>query len=119
MYCNIKKWILKIKMGVKMGVKNFKIDLHIHTPASRDFKGEKSENGYESILKEAKEAELDLICFTDHFSISGFRCFQEKKKKILETIDNLRSLDLFGQEHLEKDRKIKEDLYGCKSNNGS
>ncbi|UUV17343.1 PHP domain-containing protein [Fusobacteria bacterium ZRK30] len=81
-----------------MNKKNFKIDLHIHTLESRDFKGDKSENSLDKVLEEAIEAELDLICFTDHFSVKGFDQYDKKKKKLLEMIDTARSYGFYGEE---------------------
>lgn len=46
--------------------KFIKIDLHIHTPASHDYKGPRNGNEYLQILREAKSKDLGIIAITDH-----------------------------------------------------
>ena len=51
-----------------------KIDLHIHTPASEDYKGNKEDDKeYLRILHAAKSKRLSVIAITDHNSIEGYR----------------------------------------------
>ncbi|MFA6216419.1 MAG: RNA-binding domain-containing protein [Candidatus Omnitrophota bacterium] len=72
--------------------KFFKVDLHIHTPASKCYKGKKDEVEYLSIAKTAKQKNIKIIAFTDHNSIEGYKKFQEirenlqKQKTILSRI---------------------------------
>ena len=62
-----------------------KIDLHIHTPSSSCYKGEKSDDEYLRILGKAKAEELKIISFADHNSIEGYKkLFQIKDKLISE-----------------------------------
>lgn len=48
----------------------YRIDLHIHTPASEDY----AEQGatYLEILQEAERHNLEIIAFTDHNTVAGF-----------------------------------------------
>lgn len=61
----------------------FKVDLHIHTIASRDYKGEKTDSEYLKILQRAKERKLKAIAITDHNSIAGY-------EKLMELNENLK-----------------------------
>ncbi|MBU3104409.1 hypothetical protein [Clostridium gasigenes] len=51
---------------------NIIVDLHVHTPSSSDFKGEKNESNYLDIIRLAKEEKVDIIAIADHFSVKGF-----------------------------------------------
>jgi hypothetical protein len=61
----------------------YSIDLHLHTPASIDY--QQPEVSYLDILKRAEESGLDLIAFTDHNTVSGYR-------KMMEDIEQLKFL---------------------------
>jgi len=49
----------------------YTMDLHLHTPASSDYQ----QNGVEylDILKQAETRGLDMIAFTDHNTVAGYR----------------------------------------------
>ena len=64
----------------------YAMDLHIHTPASSDY--QQAEVSYLDILKQAEARGLDVISFTDHNTISGYRAMQEE----IEQLDLLKSL---------------------------
>ena len=51
-------------------------DCHIHTPASSDF--QQPEVTYLEILQRAEGRGLDIISFTDHNSVAGYRKMQEE-----------------------------------------
>jgi len=54
--------------------KFIKVDLHIHTPASPCYKGSKTDpTEYMKILRKALEEKIEVIAFTDHNSISGYK----------------------------------------------
>lgn len=65
------------------------IDLHIHTPASSDY--QQPDVSYLDILKRAEARGLDMIAFTDHNTVAGYREMQEefKQLKFLESINRL------------------------------
>jgi PHP family Zn ribbon phosphoesterase len=62
------------------------IDLHIHTPASSDFK--QAGVSYLDILQRAEAQGLDIISFTDHNTIAGYR----KMKEEIEQLGLLKTL---------------------------
>lgn len=56
------------------GAKVVKIDLHIHTPASKCFEkaGNTEDFCYKSLVKEAVENDIKIIAITDHNTFDGF-----------------------------------------------
>lgn len=54
----------------------YRIDLHIHTPASNCFFG--SKNSYHKIISACQNNNLDIIAVTDHHSIRGFKDLQKE-----------------------------------------
>lgn len=69
-----------------------KVDLHIHTPASSCYKGEKSDDEYLRILRQAKAQELKVISFTDHNSIEGYKTLLKLKERIISEKCSLSSI---------------------------
>jgi hypothetical protein len=67
----------------------YTIDLHLHTPASSDYQ----QNGVEylDILKRAEARGLDIIAFTDHNTVAGYRSMQEEIEQ-LELLEKLNRL---------------------------
>ncbi|RLD01857.1 MAG: transcriptional regulator [Chloroflexi bacterium] len=61
----------------------YTMDLHLHTPASEDYL--QPEIGYLDILKQAASKGLDIIAFTDHNTVAGYR-------RMMEEIDQLKLL---------------------------
>ncbi|MDQ6695108.1 MAG: putative DNA binding domain-containing protein [Chloroflexota bacterium] len=53
-----------------------KMDLHLHTPASSDYRDPGI--SYLDILKKAEEKGLDLIAFADHNTVSGYAAMHEE-----------------------------------------
>lgn len=60
----------------------YKVDLHIHTPASKCYKGKKVDEEYLRIIKKAKQEKIKIIAFIDHNSIDGFKKYKERKEKL-------------------------------------
>lgn len=60
----------------------YKIDLHIHTPASKDYRGLKDDEEYFRIIKSAINKDIKIIAFTDHNSIEGYKRLQEIKNSL-------------------------------------
>lgn len=58
----------------------YTMDLHLHTPASSDYQQEHV--SYIDILRRAESRGLDIIAFSDHNTIAGYR-------KMMEEIDSL------------------------------
>jgi PHP family Zn ribbon phosphoesterase len=65
------------------------MDLHLHTPASEDYL--QPDIGYLDILKEAAKKGLDIISFTDHNTVAGYRRMQEEidQLKLLQQLNRL------------------------------
>ena len=82
------------------------VDLHVHTPSSRDYKGTREKSEYSAIIKGANEFgassqakgkkqkresirnPIQCIAFTDHNSIEGFRTL----RNIQEELENFSKL---------------------------
>lgn len=103
----------------------YTIDLHVHTPASKDYKGKKDKGefkdiimktklGYRSTEKEKKDdikdyTKIDLIAITDHNSVDGFKLITEIKKETSELIKKLKERDP-NLEYI-KELQKEEDLF--------
>ena len=85
----------------------YHIDLHVHTPESRDYKGDKIGDEYLRILRSAKENKIDAICITDHLSIRGFKKLRDKEEQISILLTQLRGRSDADQKFIEK---IEEEL---------
>ncbi len=66
--------------------------MHIHTPASSCYKGEKSDDEYLRILRQAKAHDLKVISFTDHNSIEGYKTLLKIKDRIISEKRSLSSI---------------------------
>lgn len=67
-------------------LKWYTIDLHLHTPASEDYRH--PEVSYLDILKRAANMSLDIIAFTDHNTVAGYRRMKEEIEQ-LELLERL------------------------------
>ena len=56
----------------------YTMDLHIHTPASQDY--QQPDISYLDLLKQAEMRGLDMIAFTDHNTVSGYRHDRRNRK---------------------------------------
>lgn len=68
-----------------------RVDLHLHTPASTDFLDQ--DVTYLDMLQAAERKELDIIAFTDHNSVVGYRQMTEEihQLTLLEGLGRLRN----------------------------
>jgi hypothetical protein len=64
----------------------FSIDLHLHTPASSDY--QQPDVKYLEILQRAEARGLDIIAFTDHNTVAGYRKLQDEIQQ-LELLERL------------------------------
>lgn len=71
-----------------------RIDLHNHTLGSHDY--EQPEVGYLDILKQAEQRGLDIIAFTDHNTVNGYRHMQREiaDLELLERLGRIRPDEL-------------------------
>jgi len=53
-----------------------RIDLHIHTPGSKDY--QETDKTYLDILKKAESEKLDIIAFTDHNTVAGYAAMRQE-----------------------------------------
>lgn len=56
------------------------IDLHLHTPASSDY--QQPEVTFLDLLQRAEARGLDMIAFTDHNTIAGYRSMKEEIQRL-------------------------------------
>ena len=64
----------------------YSMDLHLHTPASGDF--QQPEVKYLELLQRAEARGLDIIAFTDHNTVAGYRKMQDEINQ-LEMLERL------------------------------
>lgn len=76
-----------------------RMDLHLHTPASADFK--QPEISYLDFLKQAEEKNLDIIAFADHNTVSGYASF-------LDEVESLEMLEQRNQLRGEEPKRLAE-----------
>ncbi len=77
----------------------FRMDLHLHTPGSTDF--QESNISYLDILRQAEARGLDIMAFTDHNTVSGYRA-------MMDEIAQLEYLEQLGRIKPEEKRKLTE-----------
>jgi hypothetical protein len=83
------------------------MDLHIHTPASSDF--QQMEVSYLEILQRAESRGLDIISFTDHNTVAGYRRMQEEINQ-LELLEKLNRLMPEEKQRLQEYRRLKAKI---------
>ncbi len=78
----------KIPAGKKVN-QWYTMDIHIHTPASEDF--QQPDVTYLDILQKAEMRGIDILSFTDHNSVAGYRQLQEEitQLELLEKLNRL------------------------------
>lgn len=92
-------------------LKKVGIDLHVHTPASADYKGSRDDREYLNLIRaaneygaavqtaqkprgESQESKLvGCVAFTDHNSVEGFRRYRELHRRTQTLRDDLRARD--------------------------
>lgn len=77
----------------------YRVDLHLHTPASADYQEENIT--YLDILRKAEFRGLDLIAFTDHNSVAGYTA-------MMAEIDKLTFLERLGRAQSDELRLLAE-----------
>jgi Schlafen, AlbA_2 len=85
----------------------FRIDLHIHTPASADY--QQPDVSYLDILHKAEERELDIIAFTDHNSVRGYADLWREIED-LELLESLGRLTVAERDRLAEYRRLLSDI---------
>ena len=93
------------KNKLKSEMQVYKADLHIHTPASKCYKGPKDDTEYLRIVEKAEEKGLKIIAITDHNSIEGYKKLIEQKEKISNEVEAFKTL----KDSNEAKKKIREN----------
>lgn len=75
------------------------MDLHLHTPGSADY--QEPEASYLDILKQAESRNLDMIAFTDHNTVAGYRA-------MMEEIEQLEWLKKMGRTQEQEEEQLSE-----------
>jgi len=81
----------------------YSVDLHLHTPASTDY--QQPETTYIDILERAESRGLDIIAFTDHNTVAGYRKFSDEIQQ-LELLEKLGRLLPEERSRLDRYRKL-------------
>jgi Schlafen, AlbA_2 len=79
------------------------MDLHLHTPASSDY--QQPEVTYLEFLQRAEARGLDIIAFTDHNTVAGYRHMKEEIQQ-LELLEKLNRLLPEEQARLKEYRRL-------------
>jgi hypothetical protein len=85
----------------------YSIDLHLHTPASSDF--QQPDIKYLEILQRAEARGLDIIAFTDHNTVAGYRKLQDELHQ-LELLERLNRILPEEQSRLREYRRLFEKI---------
>jgi hypothetical protein len=83
------------------------MDLHLHTPASSDYRDPRAT--YLQILQKAEQKGVDMIAFTDHNTVSGYAAML-KEIETLELLERLGRLAEDEAANLAEYRRLRETL---------
>lgn len=85
----------------------FRMDLHIHTPASADYQD--AGVTHLDILRKAEARELDIIAFTDHNTVGGYRAMRDEIEK-LSFLESLKRATPEEQRRLSEYRRLMDKI---------
>ena len=85
----------------------FCMDLHLHTPGSADY--QEQDISYVDILRQAELRGLDIIAFTDHNTVSGYRAMWEEITR-LEYLEQLKRIEPEENRRLAEYRRLLEKI---------
>ncbi len=83
------------------------MDLHLHTPASADYK--QTNVTFLDFMKRAEERNLDIIAFADHNSVNGYARYLEEVES-LELLERLGRLREDERKRLEEYRRLRDKI---------
>ncbi len=95
------------KKNLRSQMQWFSMDIHLHTPASSDF--QQPEIKYLELLQRAEARGLNIIAFTDHNSVAGYRKMQEEIHQ-LELLEQLNRILPEEQNRLREYRRLFEKI---------
>jgi PHP family Zn ribbon phosphoesterase len=84
-----------------------RVDLHLHTPASACYLD--PDVSYLNIVRQAESKGLDIIAFTDHNTVAGYRAMTEEISQ-LELLEHLGRLRQDEQQRLKEYRRLQEKV---------
>ena len=85
----------------------YSMDLHLHTPASGDF--QQPDEKYLELLQRAEARGLEIIAFTDHNTVAGYRKLQDEINQ-LELLEKLSRILPEEQNRLREYRRLFERI---------
>ncbi len=85
----------------------YRVDLHLHTPGSKDYL--EPDKTYLDILKKAESSGLDIIAFTDHNTVKGYRELQKEVSE-LQLLEQLERIRPHEQQRLNEYRRLSEKI---------
>lgn len=85
----------------------YRIDLHIHTPASNDYL--EPNINYLDILRKAEVCGLDIVAFTDHNTVAGIRALRQEVEE-LQLLEQLKRIRQEEQQRLNEYRRLSEKI---------
>ncbi|MDM8528669.1 putative DNA binding domain-containing protein [Anaerolineales bacterium HSG24] len=85
----------------------YRIDLHLHTPASNDYLEPKVT--YLDILRKAEVIGLDIIAFTDHNTVAGISALRREIEDLYR-LEQLKRIRRDEQERLNEYRRLSEKI---------
>jgi Schlafen, AlbA_2/PHP domain len=83
------------------------MDLHLHTPASVDFR--EANVTYLPLLRRAEERGLDILAFTDHNTVAGYERYLNEVES-LELLERLNRLTDAERTQLDEYRRLQDKL---------
>jgi hypothetical protein len=95
------------KKKVRAQMQWFSMDIHLHTPASSDF--QQPEVKYLELLQRAEARGLDIIAFTDHNTVAGYKKMQDEVHQ-LELLERLGRILPEEQNRLREYRRLFEKI---------
>ena len=84
----------------------YKVDLHVHTPASSCYKGEKTDESYWNILKNASKNNISAIAITDHNTIEGYEHFMKLKSDTFNEYEIVKRYNISEEDKKEIEEKV-------------
>ncbi len=81
----------------------YRMDAHLHTPASKDY--QQPGVTYLDVLQRAEQRGLNILAFTDHNTVQGFRAMQEEIEK-LQWLEQLGRMNTSEQKRLNEYRRL-------------
>lgn len=81
--------------------------MHVHTPASSDF--EQPGVSYLDILTKAEEREVDILAFTDHNTVAGYRALQNEIDQ-LKWLESEKRIQPHERERLEEYHRLMDEI---------